>query len=203
MREDFLSVQRVKKRKYSSYKGEISSAVPNIVNRNFHADKPNKKCLTDITMFYISTGKIYFSPIIDCFDGMVVTWSIGVSPSANLVNEMLDEAVTTLKNREYPIAYSDRGCRYRRPGWIARMNNAKLARSMSEKGCSPDNAACEGFFGRLKNEMFYGKSWINVTKEEFIKELNIYIKWYNEKRIKMSLGAMSPLEYRYSLGLLG
>jgi transposase InsO family protein len=203
MREDLLSVQHVKKRKYSSYKGEISPAVPNIVNRNFHADKPNKKWLTDITMFHISTGKIYLSPIIDCFDGMVVTWSIGTSPSANLVNGMLDEALTTLKNREYPIVHSDRGCHYRWPGWIARMNNAKLVRSMSEKGCSPDNAACEGFFGRLKNEMFYGKSWLNVTKEEFIKELNIYIKWYNEKRIKMSLGAMSPLEYRYSLGLLG
>jgi transposase InsO family protein len=69
------------------------------------------------------------------------------------------------------------------------------------KGCSPDNAACEGFFGRLKNEMFYNRSWIGVGIEEFIDILDRYVVWYNEKRIKLSLGAMSPLEYRRSLGL--
>ncbi|MCC2210027.1 IS3 family transposase [Hominilimicola fabiformis] len=70
-----------------------------------------------------------------------------------------------------------------------------------KKGCSPDNAACEGFFGRLKNEMFYGRSWIGVTMDDFINELNSYINWYNTKRIKKSLGYMSPVEYRHSLGL--
>jgi transposase InsO family protein len=72
---------------------------------------------------------------------------------------------------------------------------------MSKKGCSPDNSACEGFFGRLKNEMFYGKSWQGVGADEFIDILDEYIHWYNEKRIKMLPGAMSPLEYRRSLGL--
>ena len=72
---------------------------------------------------------------------------------------------------------------------------------MSKKGCSPDNAACEGFFGRLKNEMFYGHSWIGFTTEQFIEELNQYIKWYSEKRIKISLGGLSPLDYRRILGL--
>lgn len=70
-----------------------------------------------------------------------------------------------------------------------------------KKGCSPDNAACEGFFGRLKNEMFYGRSWIGVTMDDFINELNSYINWYNTKRIKKSLGYMSPVEYRHSLVL--
>ena len=70
-----------------------------------------------------------------------------------------------------------------------------------KKGCSPDNAACEGFFGRLKNEMFYGRSWIDVSMEAFIDEINSYINWYNTKRIKQSLGYMSPVEYRHSLGL--
>ena len=55
--------------------------------------------------------------------------------------------------------------------------------------------------GRLKNEMFYGRSWIGVTMEDFINELNSYIDWYNTKRIKKSLGYMSPVEYRHSLGL--
>ena len=81
------------------------------------------------------------------------------------------------------------------------MEKAGLQRSMSRKGCSPDNAACEGFFGRLKNEMFYNRSWVGVSLEEFIDILDEYLVWYNEKRIKLSLGAMSPLEYRQRLGL--
>ena len=81
------------------------------------------------------------------------------------------------------------------------MKEAGLKRSMSKKGCSPDNAACEGFFGRLKNEMFYNRSWIGVSLEAFIDILDRYLVWYNENRIKLSLGAMSPLEYRQSLGL--
>lgn len=81
------------------------------------------------------------------------------------------------------------------------MENAGLTRSMSKKGCSPDNSACEGFFGRLKNEMFYYQSWKDVSIDQFIDELDIYLKWYNEKRIKMSLGVMSPMAYRHSIGL--
>ena len=81
------------------------------------------------------------------------------------------------------------------------MEKAGLQRSMSKKGYSPDNAVCEGFFGRLKNEMFYNRSWTGVSIEEFMDILDEYLVWYNEKRIKLSLGAMSPLEYRRSLGL--
>lgn len=72
---------------------------------------------------------------------------------------------------------------------------------MSKKGCSPDNSACEGFFGRLKNEMFYGRDWSGATIEEFMCEVDAYIGWYNAKRIKRSLGSMSPLDYRRNLGL--
>ena len=82
-----------------------------------------------------------------------------------------------------------------------RMDKAQLKRSMSKKGCSLDNSACEGLFGRLKNEMFYYRDWRNVSICEFMKTLNDYIIWYNQKRIKISLGNMSPLEYRQSLGL--
>ena len=82
------------------------------------------------------------------------------------------------------------------------MEKADLTRSMSKKGCSPDNSACEGFFGRLKNEMFYNRTWEGVTIEEFIDILNTYIQWYSEKRIKVSLGGMSPMQYRRSLGLV-
>lgn len=202
MKQDGLAVPVGKKRKYSSYKGEITPAVPNVLERNFHADKPNQKWLTDITEFALPAGKVYLSPIIDCFDGMPVCWKISTSPDANLVNTMLDDAVSGLQDGEHPIIHSDRGCHYRWPGWISRMEQAHLIRSMSKKGCSPDNSACEGFFGRLKNEMFYGISWAGVTVETFIQRINAYMEWYRKERIKMSLGAMSPIEYRQSLGLV-
>ena len=202
MREDELIVPNIKRKKYNSYKGEITPAVPNVIERDFHAAQPNMKWLTDITEFHIPAGKIYLSPIIDCFDGLPVSWTIGTSPDAELVNTMLDNAIETLSESEHPIVHSDRGSHYRWPGWIERMENAGLTRSMSKKGCSPDNSACEGFFGRLKNEMFYGRSWKNVSIEEFITILDEYIHWYSEKRIKLSLGGMSPLQYRRKLGLI-
>ena len=73
--------------------------------------------------------------------------------------------------------------------------------SMSRKGCPPDNAACEGFFGRMKNEVFYGRTWTDISTDNFIDNLNKYLTWYNETRIKLSLGAKSPLQYRRDLGL--
>jgi putative transposase len=158
MRESQLYVFQSRKRRYNSYKGEITPAVPNILDRDFHSDQPNEKWITDITEFSIPAGKVYLSPMIDCFDGLPVSWTIGTSPNAEMVNTMLDEAVSTLGRSDHPIVHSDRGCHYRWPGWIERMTAAGLTRSMSKKGCSPDNSACEGFFGRLKNEMFYGLS---------------------------------------------
>ena len=171
------------------------------MNRDFYADRPNIKWLTDITKFAIPAGKVYLSPVIDCFDGMIVSRNVGTAPDSLLVNKMLEAAVSTLSPSEHPIVHTDRGSHYRWPGRIDQMNTAGLTRSMSKKGCSPDNAACEGFFGRLKNEMFYGRSWIDVSINSFIDEINNYIIWYNTKRIKQSLGYMSPVEYRHSLGL--
>ena len=113
MGEEGLIVRSIKRKKYSSYIGEISPEVANIVNRNFYAEQPNEKWLTDITEFSIPAGKVYLSPIIDCFDGLAVTWTIGVSPYSELVNSMLDAAIADLKNGEHPIIHSDRGCHYR------------------------------------------------------------------------------------------
>ena len=201
MKEEHLTVPTKRMKKYSSYKGEITPEVDNIINRDFHAEQPNTKWLTDITEFAIPAGKVYLSPVIDCFDGMVVKWNIGTTPDSILVNKMLEDAIGTLLPSEHPLVHTDRGCHYRWTGWIERMQAAGLTRSMSKKGCSPDNAACEGFFGRLKNEMFYGRSWVGVSMDDFINEINSYIEWYNTKRIKQSLGYMSPAEYRHSLGL--
>lgn len=203
MKQEGLHAARPKRRRYRSYIGEISPAPENIINRDFHAAAPNEKWLTDISEFQIPTGKVYLSPMIDCFDGMVVSWSIGTSPDAKLVNTMLDAAIETVaEGTEKPIVHSDRGGHYRWPGWLSRVAKASLIRSMSRKACSPDNAACEGFFGRLKTEMFYPRDWRSTTIAQFIEELDAYIRWYNEKRIKISLGYLSPIEYREGLGLV-
>lgn len=155
MKQEGLVVAKPKRRRYGSYLGEISPAPENLLERDFTAAAPNEKWLTDISEFQIAAGKVYLSPMIDCFDGQVVSWSIGTRPDAELVNTMLDAAIESIPgNSQRPIVHSDRGAHYRWPGWLSRIADAKLMRSMSRKGCSPDNAACEGFFGRLKTEMF-------------------------------------------------
>ena len=162
----------------------------------------NEKWLTDITEFAIPAGKVYLSPIVDCFDGLLVNWNISTSPDALLVNSMLDDAAKLLSVEAKPIIHSDRGAHYRWPGWIDRMEKNGFIRSMSKKGCSPDNSACDGVFGRIKNEMFYNADWSGVNISEFIGILNDYLYWYNEKIIKKSLGYLSPIEYRHRLGLV-
>ena len=202
MKQECLVAATNKRRRYGSYMGEISPAPDNLLNRNFSADAPNEKWLTDITEFQIPAGKVYLSPMIDCFDGMVVSWSIGTRPNAELVNTMLDAAIDKVADSgERPVVHSDRGGHYRWPGWLSRIADAKLVRSMSRKGCSPDNAACEGFFGRLKTEMFFARDWLSTTIEEFVAALDAYICWYNDDRIKRSLGFRSPAEHRRSLGI--
>lgn len=201
MEEAGLVVHTKRKRKYSSYQGEITPAPENLLKRNFHADTPNEKWLTDITKLHIPAGKTYLSPIVDCFDGMLVSWPVSTRPDADMVNTMLDLATGTLTEGKLPIIHSDRGCHYRWPGWLERAEKSGLIRSMSKKGCSPDHSACEGLFGRIKNEMFYNRSWHGVSLDSFMETLDNYPQWYNNKRIKMSLGGMSPVQYRLSLGL--
>jgi putative transposase len=203
MKQECLVAVARKRRRYGSYMGEISPAPDNLLNRDFSASAPNEKWLTDITEFQIPAGKVYLSPMIDCFDGMVVSWSIGPRPDAELVNTMLDAAIETVTaSSDRPVVHSDRGGHYRWPGWLSRIADAKLVRSMSRKGYSPDNAACEGFFGRLKTELFYSRNWLSTTIEEFVAAVDSYIRWYNEARIKISLGFLSPIEHRRNPDLL-
>jgi len=122
MTEEQLLIRGKKKRRYNSYMGEISPAAPNLLERDFHADKPNEKWVTDLTEFGIPSGKVYLSPIMDCFDGMVVSWTIGTSPDAELVNSMLDEGVSCLSEGEHPIIHTDRGSHYRWPGRLSRID---------------------------------------------------------------------------------
>jgi putative transposase len=102
MKQESLQVSICKRQRYGSYLGEISPAPENIINRSFQAQTPNEKWLTDLTEFHILAGKVYLSPMIDCFDGLVVSWTLGTRPDAELVNTMLDtaiESVTSTDNR--------------------------------------------------------------------------------------------------------
>ena len=188
-------------KRYSSYKGELTKAPKNLVNRDFHAERPNMLWVTDLTEFSIPAGKAYLSPVIDCYDGLPVAWTIGTSPNAALANGMLLDACSTLKDGEKPVIHSDRGCHYRWPEWIRICKDNNLMRSMSAKGCSPDNAAAEGFFGRPKQEFFHKRSFAGVSMDGFINMLDDYMVWYRDKRIKTEFG-MSIMDHRRELGLV-
>ncbi|AHJ25209.1 Putative integrase [Bifidobacterium breve S27] len=188
-------------KRYGSYKGEPAKAPKNLVNRDFHAERPNMLWVTDLTEFSIPAGKAYLSPVIDCHDGMPVAWTIGTSPNAELANGMLTDACSTLKDGEKPIIHSDRGCHYRWPEWIRICTDNNLTRSTGAKGCSPDNAAAEGFFGRPRQEFFHKRSFAGVSMDGFINMLNDYMVWYRDRRIKTEFG-MSIMDRRRELGLV-
>ena len=175
-------------KRYGSYKGELTKAPANLVNRDFHAERPNMLWVTDLTEFSIPAGKACLSPVIDCYDGLPVAWTIGTSPNAALANGMPADACSTLGDGEKPIIHSDCGCHYRWPEWICICRDNNLTRSMSAKGCSPDNAAAEGFFGRLKQEFFHKRSFAGVSMDGFINMLDDYMVWYRDKRIKTEFG---------------
>lgn len=198
--EGLVVIYNKRRRSYSSYKGEISEHPGNKVCRNFHADAPDMLWLTDITQFTLPDYKCYLSAIIDCFDGKVVSHRLSRIPDADLANSTLIRAAESIGVSRRPILHSDCGCHYRWSGWIDLCERYGIARSMSKKACSPDNAACEAFFGRLKNEFFHYRDWSGVSYEEFSGRLDRYIDYYNNGRRKKSLGWLSPTEYRKSLG---
>ena len=201
MRELGITPVLRSRRRYSSYSGEHTPAPANLVARNFHAEAPNRLWVTDITEFHVKAGKVYLSPVIDCFDGMPVAWSIGTRPDAALADTMLERACASLRAGEHPVIHSDRGCHYRWPGWIRICERHGLTRSMSAKGCSPDNAAAEGFFGRLKQEFYHNRDHQDDSIDEFIDDLEAYMAWYRDERIKTQYGT-SIRRHRQKLGLM-
>ena len=183
-------------RKYNSYKGTVGKIANNIVNRNFKADKPNKLWLTDITEFKIgnSEKKIYLSPILDTFNGEIISYSIGFSPTVTLTNKSLEKALKRIKNKEDLTIHTDQGFHYQHSSFVRTLENNNIRQSMSRKGNCLDNAPMENFFGILKQEMFYGENYSSY--EKLIEDIKEYIKWYNTKRIKENLKGMSPIDYR-------
>ncbi|AHJ19308.1 Integrase [Bifidobacterium breve JCM 7019] len=192
MAEEGLVAHVPKRRRYSSYEGETTPAPANLVDRDFTAERPNEKWLTDISEIKARDGKVYLSPMIDCFDGKIVAYTAGFSPNAELANRMLEKAASTLPGNARPLVHSDRGCHYRWPGWLALMERFGLTRSMSAKAVRRTTRPAEGFFGRMKTEAVYPEKWEEHTRNEVLALVDEYIRWYNHERIKQSLGLDEP-----------
>ena len=182
------------KRKYKSYKGSESEIVPNIINRNFKANKSNVKWTTDITEFSILGKKLYLSPLLDMYNGEIISYTIDYHPDLQLVMDMLNKALKRVETYEGLIIHSDQGWHYQHKHYRHTLKKHKITQSMSRKGNCLDNSIMESFFGTLKNEFFYNNTFTSI--EEFKIELDKYIKYYNNDRIKYRLNGLSPVKYR-------
>lgn len=185
---------QVRIKKYRSYKGEIGKVAPNLINRNFHADAPNQKWTTDITEFSLFGKKLYLSPILDMFNGEIVSYNISERPHLEQVMDMLDKAFKNIPDNTGLIFHSDQGWQYQHKRYQHRLNEKGIRQSMSRKGNCLDNAIMENFFGLLKSELLYLRDFESF--EEFKDELEKYIYYYNHQRIKGKLKGLSPVQYR-------
>ena len=185
----------VRAKKYRSYKGDVGKIAPNLLERDFHADNPNEKWVTDVTEFGLFGQKLYLSPILDLYNGEIVSYSICHRPRMSMVMEMLDEAVCKLPNQKGPlILHSDQGWQYQMKIYQRKLTANGISQSMSRKGNCLDNAVMENFFGILKTELLYIQQFDSM--EHFISELHDYIYYYNNRRIKQKLRGLSPVLYR-------
>lgn len=185
---------KVRAKKYRSYKGAVGVVAPNIIDRNFVALEPNQKWATDITEFKIKGEKLYLSPIIDLYNSEIISYSISDRPVFRQTTEMLDKAFEKIKDDTKLVLHSDQGWQYMMKKYQDKLTNKGIIQSMSRKGNCLDNAVIENFFGILKSELLYLQKF-DSTKH-FKKELEDYIDYYNNKRIKIKLKGMSPVQYR-------
>lgn len=184
----------VRPKKYRSWRGEIGRVAPNLLQRQFHADGPNQKWVTDVTEFNVSGQKLYLSPVMDLYNGEIVAYQMDQRPSFALVSGMLEKALAALARRERPLLHSDQGWQYRMPAYRRLLERRKLTQSMSRRGNCLDNAAMESFFGTLKSECFRLERFTCV--EQLRAALDRYIHYYNHERIKQKLKGLSPVQYR-------
>jgi len=184
----------VRMKKYRSYRGEIGKNAPNILNRNFKARKPNEKWATDITEFSMFGGKLYLSPIIDLYNGEIVSYNISERAVFGQVMDMVKKAFKKIPDNTNLILHSDQGWQYRMEKYQDLLIKKGVRQSMSRKGNCLDNSVVENFFGLLKSELLYLHEFNSI--EHFKKELIDYIDYYNNKRIKGKLKGMSPVQYR-------
>ena len=184
----------VRMKKYRSYKGNVGIAAPNILQRDFQANKMNQKWVTDITEFHLFGEKRYLSPVLDLCNGEIIAYSVMKRPVYQLVDDMLKQAVMSLRPEDQVILHSDQGWHYQMKKYQKTLKQYGITQSMSRKGNCLDNAVIESFFGLLKSELLYLQEFENI--EHFEKELADYMHYYNRKRMKAKLKDLSPVEYR-------
>lgn len=185
---------QVRPKKYRSYSGEVGGVAPDLIKRQFTAERMNQKWVTDVTEFTVAGEKLYLSPVMDLFNGEIVAFETARRPVFKLVENMLAKAVSRLQDDERPILHSDQGWQYQMPAWQRRLQARNIDQSMSRKGNCLDNAAMESFFAILKSEFFYPNDFDSL--ESLTDGIDDYIHYYNHDRIKLKLKGLSPVQYR-------
>lgn len=183
-----------RKRRYTSYQGVVGAVASNLLDRDFTADAPNQKWVTDVTEFRVGDQKAYLSPVMDLFDRQIIAYSIGRSPNLQLTNSALSDALDTLDCDEAPLVHSDQGFQYQHLSWRQLLTDADAVQSMSRRGNCHDNSIIENFFGHLKEEAFHHVRYLDI--DALITAIHQYIHWYNNDRISLRLDGLSPVHYR-------
>ena len=184
----------VRKVRYRSYKGDVGCVAPNVLQRDFVATAPNRKWVTDVTEVKIGDRKTYLSPILDMFNGEIVTYTISDSPDLRMVMNMVNSAIRKVKPQEGLVLHSDQGWHYQHMQYQLALKKNGIVQSMSRKGNCLDNAMMENFFGIMKSELLYLQEFRDM--DHFKQELKRYIHYYNNDRIKLRLKGKSPVQYR-------
>ncbi|CWL66279.1 IS3 family transposase [Streptococcus pneumoniae] len=192
-----LQAKMRQKRKYSSHKGDVGKKAENLIQGQFEGSKTMEKCYTDVTEFAIpaSTQKLYLSPVLDGFNSEIIAYNLSTSPNLEQVQTMLEQAFTE-KHYENTILHSDQGWQYQHDSYHQFLEGKGIQASMSRKGNSQDNGMMESFFGILKSEMFYGYEKSFQSLKQLEQAIVDYIDYYNNKRIKVKLKGLSPVQYR-------
>ncbi len=185
--------------KYHSYKGDVGKIADNVIKRNFSASSSNEKWTTDVTQFNLSFGKCYLSPILDMYNNEIIAYDLSLHPDFQQTMKMLNNALVKHPDVNGLIFHSDQGWQYQMKQYSNKLIEHGIIQSMSRKGNCLDNSVMETFFGRLKNEMFYGYEKNFSTFEEFSKAIDEYIAYYNNKRIQKKTNWMSPVAFREAL----
>ena len=187
-------VCRVRIKKYRSYKGEVGKIAPNLLGRNFQADRPNQKWVTDVTEFHLFGEKLYLSPILDLHSRDIVSYVISERPVLSMVTTMLEKAFAKLSNSGILLLHSDQGWQYQHKHYQRMLQEKGIQQSMSNKGNCLDNAVMENFFGLLKSELLYLQEFESM--DHFKQELVEYLDYYNNRRIKTKLKGLPPALHR-------
>ena len=187
-------VCRVRMKKYRSYKGEVGKVAPNLLGRNFNADRPNQKWVTDVTEFHLFGEKLYLSPILDLHSRDIVSYTISERPVLSMVTTMLEKAFAKLSDAENLLLHSDQGWLYQHKHYQRLLQEKGIQQSMSNKGNCLDNAVMENFFGLLKSDLLYLQEFESM--DHFKQELVEYLDYYNNRRIKAKLKGLPPALHR-------